>query len=95
MVANQLEALALRIDGGLVMDRPILEMKYQAAGDSIAAGGLYQVAVSQRCSVKCSEDEESVDQAFGVSNRHPLGGQGLGPEQGGARDQPHEQCGSV
>jgi hypothetical protein len=43
------------------MDRPIFEMKYEPGGDSIAAGGLYQIAVSQRSAVECPQDEEAVD----------------------------------
>jgi hypothetical protein len=95
MIGHQSEALALRIDGGLVMDRPILEMKYEPAGDSIAAGGLYQIAVSQRCSVECPQDQEAMDQPFGVSDGHCLAGQRTGPEQGSTGDQPREQPGSA
>jgi hypothetical protein len=84
MVANQSEALALRIHGGLIVGRPVLEAKYEPGGDSIAPGGLYQVTVCQPCSLERSQDEEAVDQPLGVSDGHCLAGHHTGPEQGNA-----------
>jgi hypothetical protein len=72
--------LALRIDGGLVMDRPILEAKDESGGDSIAARRLDQIAVSQRSAVECPQDEEAVDQSLGVSDRHGLADEHTWPE---------------
>jgi hypothetical protein len=72
VIANQSEASALRIDGGFVMDRAILETKYEPAGDPIAVCGLYQIAIRQWRSIECPQNEEAVDQALDMSDRHCL-----------------------
>jgi hypothetical protein len=60
VVADQLEVLTLRIDDGLVVYRPIPEVKDETGGDSLATGGLDEIAVSQRSSLECPQDEEAV-----------------------------------
>jgi hypothetical protein len=58
---KQSETPALGIDDDFVVQRAVPEMKDEPAGNSIAARGLYQIAVSQRCSLNVPEDEEAMD----------------------------------
>jgi hypothetical protein len=90
VVADQPELLALRVDGGLVVERAVLEMKYEAAGHLIAAGSLDQIAVGHPFSVERLQAEEAVDQPLGVSDGHCLACQRAATEKGNAGDQPRE-----
>jgi hypothetical protein len=59
-MCDEAEALPLSKHGGFVVNRPILEMKYEPGRDLIAARRLYQLAVSQGSATKCLQDDEGV-----------------------------------
>ena len=67
VITQEAKLSALRKDCSFVMDRSIFEMKYKTTGHAITVLVLNEISVSQRLSIKCSQDQETMDQAFPVS----------------------------
>src|SRR5262249_20703558 len=71
-VADELEPVALREDGSLVVARAIAETKYHAARDPVAADGLDQVAGRPIIPVQRAQHEKAPGRALGMFHRHRL-----------------------
>jgi hypothetical protein len=70
MFLEQAKGSMLRKDGGIVVERSIFEVKYEATGHDVAVYVLDQVTVGDDLALQCAQGEKTMYQAFLVTNRH-------------------------
>ena len=64
VIADQLKMAALREHEGLILQRTVLEVEHETAGDAIAVRGLNEVAVRQETALGRTQREKTVYQPF-------------------------------
>src|SRR5258708_21915228 len=73
VIGQKPELLPLRVDSGLIVERAVLEMKRQPRRHARTARDLDQIAVGDGRAVERPKREESVDDAFRVSDWYGFG----------------------
>ena len=80
VVSKKAKVPALRIDGGLIMNRAIFEVEYQVIRDPVIGSHLDQVALRDGATIDGAQCQKAVDQAFDVAHGYRRG-QSYGREQ--------------
>ncbi len=82
MVADELEALALREDRRLVLEGSVAEVEHEAVRHAPGARELERVAVGDDRAVGRPENEKAADDPFRVAHGHGLRGERARAEAG-------------
>src|SRR5207253_10950512 len=90
MTAHEFEMAALRIDRGLVVQRPVFEAKHQTSRHTIAARELDEIAVRHMSSIQRAQSKKTVDDAFRMTHGDGLGEQRARPGDGASDACRHE-----
>ncbi len=74
VIRDEAEDAALRIHGGLVVERAVFEVKAEMRRYTIAVHHLDKVATSENLTLLCGQREEAVQCPFGMTHGNRLRG---------------------
>jgi len=87
VTAHQAEGRSLRVDGGPLVPRAVLEKKDEPGRDASAAGVLDQVSVGEGNALRSLQDDKPVSESFRVPHSDRFAARGRGCEQHNGGDE--------